>query len=71
MPEMHGLWRKDAGKRPVVQVALQLRCLRFLLPAEEQGPGLSMLRQGVQAFRPEGDDAMRHVQKVSPDAFFC
>ena len=67
---MHRLRRQDAGLRSVLSVAQQLHRLRLLLSAAEQGPGLPLLRQGLQALGSEGDDAVRPMQKVSRLHFF-
>ncbi len=70
MSEVHGLRRPDARLGPVVPVALQLLRVRLLLPAEEQGPGVPVLRQGLQALGAKGDDAVRQLQEVSDLSLF-
>ena len=65
MPQVHRLRRPDTRLGPVLQVALQLRRLRLVLPAAQQGAGLSRVRARLQALGAEGDDTVRQLQKVS------
>ena len=64
LPQMHWLRLPDPRFRAVLPLARQLLRVRLLLPAEEQGPGLPRLQQGLQALSAEGDDAVRGMQEV-------
>ena len=65
MSKMYRLWRQNSRFRPIVTLAQQLHRLRLVLPAAKQGPGLSLLRSGLSALGPEGNDAVWSVQKVN------